>query len=410
MENRTTERYIRNIKRVANQTLGEFSSNEDLSYYINLYRKAFCNFEKTNDEYIGSYCVMIPDELIYAFGYKPLRLCAGHQIAAMIGDEIIPRDACPVVKATAGFHAMQVLPMYNRCKLAILPLTCEGKRKSAEVLSEFLPIVPVPMPMSKGNIAFQETVDNMKALSKTIEQVTGRKLSNLKLIKACKAVNKAQKEAFNLQKHLYHENPQIKGSEVMMILNSFCYASPKKWAEKTKKINFILNKKEKYAKSLRKPKPRIFIAGSPISFPNFKLPFLIEELNAQIIGDESCLAGRLMYDPVVPIDYSTDGILRALTARYTAACTCPVFENIEDRICSLTQRMELSNAEGIIYHVLRGCTPYDFELTAIEKWAEQRDIPVLRVETDFSTEDIEQVKIRFEAFAEMIEQRRKRNV
>jgi len=65
-----------------------------------------------------------------------------------------------------------------------------------------------------------------------------------------------------------------------------------------------------------------------------------------------------------------------------------------------------TKAEGVIYHILRGCTPYDFELSMVEQLAEKLNIPVLRVETDFSAEDAEQVKIRLEAFVELIEQRR----
>ena len=73
----------------------------------------------------------------------------------------------------------------------------------------------------------------------------------------------------------------------------------------------------------------------------------------------------------------------------------------------LMEKVRNAKAEGIIYHVLRGCTPYDFELPMIEKVAREYDIPLLRIETDFSSEDVEQVKIRFEAFVEMIEKRRR---
>ena len=55
---------------------------------------------------------------------------------------------------------------------------------------------------------------------------------------------------------------------------------------------------------------------------------------------------------------------------------------------------------------MRGCTPYDFELSKVEQLAQRMNISLLRVETDFSAEDEEQVKIRLEAFVEMIEQRR----
>lgn len=407
MNDRTKERYSRNIQRIATGTINQVSSEYKLDFYNEVYKNAFCNFEATETSYIGTYCVMIPDEIIYALGYTPLRMCAGHQIPALVGEEMIPRDACPLVKAAAGFQAMKVLPMYNQCELAIMPMTCEAKRKSVEVLSKHLPVIPMPVPMSKSNSAFEDTVSMLIGLVKTLEIQLETKLTTKALKKACKDINAAQKQAYLLQRKLYAEHPQVKGSEVMYALNSFIYTNPADWEVATRTLLEEVDAREANPKNPKRQKPRVFIAGSPISFPNYKVPLMIEELGAQIVGDESCLSGRLLYDPVVPMDLSKTSLIRSLAARYIAACTCPVFDNLEDRIASLKTRLDESQAEGIIYHVLRGCVPYDFELAAIEAWAERENVPLLRVETDFSTEDVEQIKIRFEAFVEMIDQRRK---
>ena len=410
MEERTLERYKRNISRVSAGSLKQLTSTgnvpKGLEYFTNVLKRTFVDFEKDDNEYIGSYCVMVPDEMIYAFGYRPLRLCAGHSVAAMIGDEIVPRDACPVLKATAGFHAMRVMPIYQQCRLAVLPMTCDGKRKSAALLSQYLPVIPLPIEMDKSEERFAQNLQNMHALMKSISKETGRRFSNRKLIESCKSINAAQQEAYKLYGLLSSDNPPVTGSQVMAVLNSYCYDTPESWAQHAKILNAGLSQKAAAMQPLKREKPRIFIAGSPITFPNYKLPFLMEGLGAQIVGDETCMAGRLLYDPVVPDEYSTDGILRALTARYVCACTCPVFEQTDDRLSSLTEKLRQTKAEGVIYHILRGCTPYDFELSMVEQLADKLDIPVLRVETDFSAEDAEQVKIRLEAFVELIEQRR----
>jgi benzoyl-CoA reductase/2-hydroxyglutaryl-CoA dehydratase subunit BcrC/BadD/HgdB len=58
--------------------------------------------------------------------------------------------------------------------------------------------------------------------------------------------------------------------------------------------------------------------------------------------------------------------------------------------------------EGIVYHVLRGCLVYDFEYKQIEEDIGKLGIPIIRLETDYNEEDIEQLRIRIEAFIEMI--------
>lgn len=411
MESRIKERYERNVKRIASSMLAKFDDKlikfPPLKYFLDVLSDVFIELKKDDVQYIGSYCVMIPDEIIYGFGYRPLRLCGSHSTAALVGDDFAPRDACPVIKASIAFHYMNIMPIYNQCKCAIVPMTCDGKRKSAELLAQHLPVIPMPFHASKTNDTFEQNVYYLKGLIQTLEKITNRKFSCKKLIRAYKEINFAQQQAYILYEYLKMEDPPIDGSVVMMILNSFCYSKPLEWAENTVELIKVIEENLKVREERKNKKPRIFIAGSPISFPNYKVPFLLEELGAQIVGDESCLAGRLLYDPVVPKDESENSMIRALAARYISACTCPVFDDIEDRKIGLFEKVKNSKAEGIIYHVLRGCTPYDFELAMIEKAAREYDIPVLRIETDFATEDVEQVKIRFEAFVEMIEKRRR---
>lgn len=411
METRIKERYERNVKRIANSTLANFQEKinkfPSLEYFTDTLRYSFVDLKEDHEQYIGSYCVMIPDELIYGFGYRPLRLCGSHSTAALVGDDIVPRDACPVVKASVAFNYMNIMPMYKQCKCAIVPMTCDAKRKSAELLAQYMPIIPMPFYASKNNRTFEQNVCDLKGLILTLEKITGKKFSHKNLLKAYREINFAQQQAYILYSYLQMENPPIEGSTVMMMLNSFCYAKPLEWAQQVAKTNALIKEHLAVREERKNKKPRVFIAGSPISFPNYKVPFLLEELGAQIVGDESCLAGRLLYDPVVPKDESENSMIRALAARYISACTCPVFDDVEDRQTALFEKVKNAKAEGIIYHVLRGCTPYDFELPMIEKFAKEYDIPVLRIETDFSSEDVEQVKIRFEAFVEMIEKRRR---
>ena len=66
--------------------------------------------------------------------------------------------------------------------------------------------------------------------------------------------------------------------------------------------------------------------------------------------------------------------------------------------------------EGIVYHVLKGQTEYDFELERIENMLAQYGIPVFRLETDYQYQDVEQLRIRMEAFSEMLVQNRIRKV
>ena len=66
--------------------------------------------------------------------------------------------------------------------------------------------------------------------------------------------------------------------------------------------------------------------------------------------------------------------------------------------------------DGIVYQVLKGCILYDFELNRIEKAMKELEIPVVRIETDYNQEDIEQLRTRIEAFLEVLKGKKRKGV
>ena len=59
-------------------------------------------------------------------------------------------------------------------------------------------------------------------------------------------------------------------------------------------------------------------------------------------------------------------------------------------------------ADGIIHYCLQFCQPYQIESGLVEKMLEDEGIPILRIETDYSQEDVGQIRTRIEAFIERI--------
>ena len=154
--------------------------------------------------------------------------------------------------------------------------------------------------------------------------------------------------------------------------------------------------------AVRENQPRILLTGSPVVFPNFKLPLLIEEMGGLLAADETCMGERGLYDPPAVVDRSVDGMMRALANRATRPCTCPSFTDNKRRVYRIRQLIENYRIQGVIYHVLRGCLVYDYEYLAIEEELSRLGVPVIRVETDYNEEDVEQLRIRVEAFLELI--------
>ncbi len=57
---------------------------------------------------------------------------------------------------------------------------------------------------------------------------------------------------------------------------------------------------------------------------------------------------------------------------------------------------------GVIHYGLSFCQPYTMEAFKVEKALKVANVPMLTIETDYSMEDVEQLKTRVEAFVEMV--------
>ena len=353
---------------------------------------------------VGTYCVMVPPELIYAAGAMPVKLCGGSYTAFNVGDDIAPRDACPLVKAIMGFESIGVMPVYQECQMMAVPITCDCKKKLAGYLAEHRRTVTLHVPSGRDRDEdMEQYVRELYLFSQKLTEVTGIELSYERLSWAFGMTAAAQYELSRFIELRRRYPLAVKGTHYMAAMNAISYTHISLW---TQYMHDLCDETEQKAKrgemASKENRPRILITGSPIVFPNFKLPLLIEEMGGALVADETCMGERGAYDPPAIVDQSTDGIMRALANKSTRPCTCPTFVDNKRRLYRIMQMLEDYRVQGVIYHVLRGCLVYDYEYQVMEEELGKLGIPIIRVESDYNEEDVEQLRIRVEAFIELI--------
>ena len=128
----TSARYLRRMKELG-------GAPEELTPFMETLDRIYTGMESTDIPAdvpaVGTYCVMAPQELIYAAGAQPVKLCSGSYTAFSVGDGEVPRDACPLVKAAEGFMSADTMPLYRDARMMVVPVTCDCKKKIAGMLS-----------------------------------------------------------------------------------------------------------------------------------------------------------------------------------------------------------------------------------------------------------------------------------
>ena len=95
-------------------------------------------------------------------------------------------------------------------------------------------------------------------------------------------------------------------------------------------------------------------------------------------------------------------MLQAIANRYLLPSSCPCFTEADDRIDKILQAVEDFKVDGVVHHSLRLCPLYDMELPKVSRVFKDKGIPFLSIHTDYSLEDVEQLRTRVEAFFEIL--------
>ena len=285
-----------------------------------------------------------------------------------------------------------------------VPITCDCKKKLAGYLGQRRKTVTLHVPSKRDSDEdMEQYVRELYLFGSELTKITGVELSYENLSYACGMTAEAQYELSRFIELRRRYPLAIEGTHYMAALNALSYTHISLWTKYMKDLcDEIEQRVKKGEMASKENRPRILVTGSPIVFPNFKLPLLIEEMGGALVADETCMGERGAYDPPVIVDRSTDGIMRALANKSTRPCTCPTFVDNKRRLYRIRQMIEDYRVQGVIYHVLRGCLVYDYEYQVMEEELSKLGIPIIRVESDYNEEDVEQLRIRVEAFVELI--------
>ncbi len=383
-----------------------------MEYFYTLFQDHYLNPAKSSGKKkkIGTMCQQVPEELIYAVGAEPVRLCSGSYTFDQVGSDFLPAKSCALVKATFG--ALWLTDKETKPDLTVIPTTCDQKRKTGMLLEEtdqdvYMLELPARKDTENARFYWQNSV---KDLVVKLQKATGRKITRKSLKQALQKTQVAR-EAYRRFSGLRKHKPSlISGREAFLISNAYMIDAPESWASALDKITQELEKRLESGLFIEKGSaPRLLLTGSPPIFPNLKLPMMVEEAGAVIVADEVCSANRMLHDAPMFEESNLYDMIPAISDRYLKPCTCPCFVPNDDRKRRIAELVNTYDIEGVVYQAFSGCHLYEMEQKSIQTHLASLNIPMLYIETDYSPEDAGQISTRVEAFVESIKLKSRRN-
>ncbi len=362
--------------------------------------KELLEAKKEGKKVVGTFCVYVPEEMIRAVNGICVGLCAGAQIGFEEAEKVIPKNTCDLIKAFMGFKLARVCPYIESCDLIIGETTCDGKKKAYEVLDSITNKVYVmEVPHTKTERGKELYLKELFILKEKLEEISQQPMTLERFKEEVRIANKKRKALLRLERLRGYDPAPISGLDALLVNQVAFYDDPVRF---TQKVNELCDELEERVKKGigAKPKgtPRILITGCPFALPNWKLHHILETSGAIVVGEESCI-GKRYYHNLVSEDFNSleEGI-KLLAERYLKT-PCACFTPNPDRIEEIKSMAKELKAHGIVYYSLQFCTPYLFEAYQVEK---EISFPFLRIDTNYSLEDIGQLKTRCEAFIETL--------
>jgi len=365
--------------------------------------KELLDEKKDNRKIIGSYCVFVPEEIVLAGGATLVGLCSGADFAVGEVEKCLPRNTCALIKSSFGFKLGRVCPYLESADMIVGENTCDGKKKAYETFAgmvDNLYVMDLPQVKSgRGRSLLKAEYERFKT---AVEDLTGDKITAQSLKEGIRVVN-AKRSALHRLATLRRADPApISGLDALLANQVFFYDNPVRFTESVNKICDELEVRIKENQGAFPGKtPRILISGCPMAVPNWKLPWIIETAGAVIVGEESCVGERGTRNLTDDSGQSLDELMAAVTDRYFKV-DCAIFTPNRERSDHIAEMAKAYGANGVIHYGLQFCQPYMMESIPVENKLENLDIPCMRIETDYGTEDAGQLKTRIEAFIEQI--------
>jgi len=352
---------------------------------------------------IGTFCVFVPDELILAADAISVGLCAGADFGIEEAEKLLPRNTCSLIKSFFGFKLSKVCPYLEACDLVVGETTCDGKKKAYEIFKGVQPnlyVMEVPqMKSSRDRELLKEEYTRFKA---ELEKLTGITIDAERLKKGINMVNNRRKALHRLALLRAADPSPISGLDALLVNQIAFYDDPQRFTDSVNKICDELEQRiEKKEGVFPEGTPRVLISGCPMAVPNWKLPSIIEASGAVIVGEESCVGERGTQNLVDDSGSTVETLMDAIIDRYFEI-DCAIFTPNESRLDHVKTLAKKYNADGVIHYALQFCSPYVIESYPVEQALIAEGIPTIRIETDYSQEDIGQLKTRVEAFIETL--------
>lgn len=366
-------------------------------------REAFLEIKEYKDKgipVIGMYCAYFPTELAMAAGAIPVGLCSFSYETITAAERDLPKSMCPLVKSSYGFAISDRCPFFHFADLVIGETTCDGKKKMYELMSEFKPVHVMELPNSQSERGLVFWKSEIIRTKEYLEEFFHIVITEEMIRDAVHLNNEIRMSLKNLCELMKLDPAPVKGEDIQKMVQGSKYRFD--FATTPGVVKEVIDKimtEYRQGKHLEK-RPRILVTGCPIGGDSLKVIRAIEDNGGVVVAIENCSGVRTLGNPV---EEDCEDIYEAIARKYLST-GCSIMTPNDNRIDLIGEIIDEYHVDGVVEMILTGCHATGAESVYIRKFVtEEKHLPYIAIDTDYSTADQGQIATRLTAFLEMIQ-------
>ncbi len=337
---------------------------------------------------IGVMCTYVPDEMLHAAGFTPVRL-RSRGTPVRFADGHLPSYTCALCKSTLDQLLAGEL---GELAATVFAHTCDTMQALADLWpvssSAAGSVLTVMQPANLGSASSRTyLLAEMTRLRGQVEQLAARPLHDQDL----RASIDLYDETRRLTRTLGIHREQLHAADFFAVLDA-AQAMPRSLFNPL--LSALLS--GLHAAPVIARGPRLFLVGALLSDP--RLVELIEELGAQVAGDDLCAGSRHFLGQVG----SSGDPVANLVDYYLQRAPCPSKRHpSHNAATTLLEKLQTVRADGVLFLLDKFCEPHAFEYALLQPALEQAGFPHIALETE-QPPNIEGLRTRLQAFLEML--------
>jgi benzoyl-CoA reductase/2-hydroxyglutaryl-CoA dehydratase subunit BcrC/BadD/HgdB len=348
--------------------------------------------EKESNMRFGWLCSYTPVEILVAAGSIPTRLDAGDMFLSETNPHIY-QLMCPYVRTVFGAAQKE---SFAPLEGVVFMKCCDAMLRLYDLWKAHLPdqkayILPLPKIQSKEAIKY--FADAIRRFTESLARDLGVSITENALRRAVSDVNKLRSALQGLYRMRLEKPGSMTYARLRLLIRQWLSRPP---AEALKGVEKELKDLQEKPAEAFPPSPRVLVASSTLD--QIQIIEMIEQAGMTVVADDHC-SGLRHFDGLVREE---GDLFLNLAERYLLRWPCSRMHSDPSHCRRVIDEVVGSGAEGVIFVALKYCDHSGLDVPPIQAQLKEKDIPMLYIENDYTVGGLGQLKVRIEAFAEML--------